>query len=401
MKIILTNVYDIEIISQNEMLTSKEIIQLLLNAGFEAYYIGGCVRDRILNIECNDEDIVTNAKDFEIINTLKLHATVIKRIGQLFGVILVDSFEIATYRSDQYINGKLSTTQINSLELDCARRDYTINAIAMDINGNIYDWVGGIEDIKNKVLKTNGDPLIRFQEDPSRILRGIYFEVKLNFTFESHTLEILLSNVTLINKIEPNVISRIFSKVFKNKLFHLFIDKLIQYQIFQLIFGFNPTGDDQMVNLLSEANFNELISYAIIFRNNINHIQTISYLMQKKYIQMIIFIINSDKILSFNQQSWSEIVIQMKNRTELNKLIELIIQYKKILQKDFDPGSFWDKFYSTIYYSHELPIEGVQLMKLGFDGKAIGNIMTILIKNNCRTLKECIDLIKSTHVSQP
>jgi tRNA nucleotidyltransferase/poly(A) polymerase len=373
------------------MLTADQIIQKLLDEKFEAYYVGGCVRDKLLGIPCTDEDIVTNAKPHEIDAIFKKISTV-KHIGKLFGVVQIDGFEVATYRSDTYHGSDLIIGTVGTLIEDCVRRDFTINALASDLNGVIIDHTNGLADLHNKIIRANGDPLIRFTEDPSRILRAIYLSVKLGFEIESNTLNTLLQNGGLIKQIEPNVIGRILTKVHKNKLFRQFVRKLTEYHLLEVVFGVKScTHLDKL-----DCN-NELISYAILYTDQIDTDEyddiLESYLIPKNKIKQIeSMICFSSRMFKTNEIRWG-LTKQMINRAGLNELISMMITYFRTINPDYDFTRFQSKYDSTIYYPHELPINGHDLMKRGFTGKGLGMILDDLVENNCRTIDQCEEFL--------
>lgn len=364
------------------MLTALDIIKELLNNSKEAYLIGGCVRDKILGTKCTDEDIVTNATGEEIDEIFRGKAQ-IKHIGKLFGVVQVDGFEVATYRTDIYDdNGNLEVKNINSLKEDCVRRDFTINALAMDIDDNIIDHTNGINDLNNKIIRANGDPYTRFSEDPSRILRAVYLSVKLDFIIEDDTLNVIKKYSILLNKTERNVIGRIMAKVFKNKLFHKFLTKLIEYDLLTLVFKITAVPH---INEISET-YNEIISYALLFtdidieRYEIEQI-LMSYLIPKKDIAIITSLIEHTNDCLNNGLN-DDIIKLNKNRTNLDEYVNIMRTYKSLLDPKFDFTEFINKYKDKIYYPHELPLNGNELMELGYKGKELGLIIEELVKNN-------------------
>lgn len=168
------------------------ILQKLRSAGFEAYYVGGCVRDRLMDKEAHDVDIATNAHPEDIINVFS-ECTVIPT-GLKHGTVtlIFDGvpYEITTYRVDgAYFDSRRpdSVRFTEHIEEDLARRDFTMNAIAMDISGNIVDPFGGSEDIKKRVIKCVGDPEKRFGEDALRIMRAVRFASQLGFAIDPET----------------------------------------------------------------------------------------------------------------------------------------------------------------------------------------------------------------------
>ncbi len=180
------------------------IISTLENAGYEAFCVGGCVRDILLGRTPNDYDITTNALPNEIkelfcktVDTGIKHGTVTVIIGKT-------PYEVTTYRTDgNYLDHrKPETVQfVSNIKEDLLRRDFTVNAIALKLNGDIVDYFGGVTDLKNKVLKAVGEPNKRFSEDALRILRLFRFSCRLNFKIEEETLKSALTLSATLNKI--------------------------------------------------------------------------------------------------------------------------------------------------------------------------------------------------------
>src|SRR3989338_7246331 len=165
----------------------KETIKTLNGAGFEAYAVGGCVRDFIIGREPYDWDITTNAKPEEI---QKIFTKSVYEND--FGTVAINTgsenenlkiIEITTYRIEEKYSDKRHPDEVKftkKLEDDLARRDFTINAIAYD-GKNFIDPFDGQKDIKNKIIRAVGNPDKRFNEDALRLLRAIRFAVQLNF----------------------------------------------------------------------------------------------------------------------------------------------------------------------------------------------------------------------------
>lgn len=170
----------------------KQLMKVLLEAGYEAYVVGGCVRDFLLGHEPHDWDICTNAlpdqmkecfASYHVIETGLQHGTL---------TVMVDhvGYEITTYRIDgEYTDHRHpdSVQFVSRLQEDLMRRDFTINAMAADISGKIRDFYDGQFDLEHKWIRCVGDPDKRFMEDPLRILRAMRFESKLGFTIEEMT----------------------------------------------------------------------------------------------------------------------------------------------------------------------------------------------------------------------
>lgn len=171
------------------------IIQKLRERGFEAYVVGGCVRDRILGRIPDDWDITTSASPSEVkqifqrtVDTGLQHGTVTVLIGSR-------GFEVTTYRIDgEYEDGRHPKEVVftGSLGEDLRRRDFTINAMAYNDEEGLVDLFGGMEDLSRHVIRCVGKPEERFGEDALRILRAVRFAAQLHFTIESPTREALV-----------------------------------------------------------------------------------------------------------------------------------------------------------------------------------------------------------------
>ena len=169
----------------------KTVLCTLEAAGHRAYAVGGCVRDTLRGVTPHDYDITTSARpeavlalfDGFAIPTGLQHGTVTVRQGG-------QSFEVTTFRADgTYTDHRRpdSVTFSDSLEEDLARRDFTVNAMAMDLRGRVYDLHGGREDLQRGILRCVGEPERRFEEDALRILRCLRFAAVLGFTIEAET----------------------------------------------------------------------------------------------------------------------------------------------------------------------------------------------------------------------
>ena len=160
-------------------------------AGYEAYIVGGALRDMLLHKEPGDYDITTSARPEQVLTICKNQGwQVVDNLGQNFGcvVAVIDhmALEITTFRGEAYGSDPHRPSEIyycDSLREDLSRRDFTINALAMDRRGNIYDYYGGQEDLQAQVLRTVGTAKKRYQEDALRMFRACRFVSQLNFTY--------------------------------------------------------------------------------------------------------------------------------------------------------------------------------------------------------------------------
>ena len=169
---------------------ASHIISVLTEAGFEAYVVGGCVRDAILGRDAADWDITTNALPSQVkalfprtLDTGLQHGTVTVMQGK-------EGFEVTTYRIDgEYLDGRHPdrVTFTPSLLEDLKRRDFTVNAMAYNEKEGLVDAFGGLEDLERRQIRCVGDPRERFTEDALRILRAVRFSAQLDFTIEEKT----------------------------------------------------------------------------------------------------------------------------------------------------------------------------------------------------------------------
>ncbi len=166
----------------------QKVTGILRDAGYSAWFVGGCVRDRLLGRTISDVDVCTQATP-EQVETLFPRCLM---VGRAFGVVVVvddqgGHTEVATYRTDGlYIDGRRpAQVTFATVEEDVARRDYTINALLMDPQtGAVVDHVGGLADLEARILRVVGNPLVRLEEDRLRVLRGIRFASGLGLTWD-------------------------------------------------------------------------------------------------------------------------------------------------------------------------------------------------------------------------
>lgn len=193
-------------------------LSVLHAAGFEAYLIGGCVRDYIMGKEPNDFDITTNALPNEIINCFSdNYKCVLTGIahGTVTVIISGAALEITTFRRDGDYSNHRRPKEVffsSSLREDASRRDFTINAIAYCRDTGFIDYYGGISDIKNKKIRCIGDADKRFNEDALRILRALRFSSVLGFEIDQNTRRALFKNKHLLSFVSKE---RIFSELKK------------------------------------------------------------------------------------------------------------------------------------------------------------------------------------------
>jgi poly(A) polymerase len=189
------------------------VIKELRRHGFEALLAGGCVRDMLLGRRASDYDVATNAHPEQ---TMKIFPRTLK-VGAKFGVVIVlvrdrqtlyrsgtGQVEVATFRTETaYTDGRHpGTVKFSSAEEDADRRDFTINGMFFDpLKKKVFDYVGGREDLKKKIIRTIGKPQERFDEDYLRMLRAVRFSTQLGFKIEPLSWSAICANAKKIQKI--------------------------------------------------------------------------------------------------------------------------------------------------------------------------------------------------------
>jgi len=207
----------------------SHVTDVLEQAGFEAYLVGGCVRDLIIGREPKDWDVTTNAKPEQIVslfektvyeNTFGTVAVIPtpELAGRQEDVIreTLRQIEVTPYRIEAKYSDFRHPDEVKfseKLEDDLERRDFTVNALALSSKGHMVDLFDGIKDIHAKTIKTVGEADKRFGEDALRVLRAIRFSLQLNFSISHETTESIIKNTDLIKKISTERIRDEFEKI--------------------------------------------------------------------------------------------------------------------------------------------------------------------------------------------
>ncbi len=188
----------------SEFQEALPVLKKIKNAGFEAYFVGGSVRDALLNRPIHDVDIASSSYPEE---TKRIFERTID-VGIEHGTVLVlednHEYEVTTFRTeDIYVDYRRPShvTFVRSLKEDLKRRDFTINALALDETGNVIDLFEGLNDLKHQILRAVGTPSERFTEDALRIMRGFRFQATLGFALDKDTFNAMKMCAPLLEKI--------------------------------------------------------------------------------------------------------------------------------------------------------------------------------------------------------
>ncbi len=195
--------------------TTAYIIERIEKNGFEAFAVGGCIRDSLLGRVPNDWDITTSAKPEDIMNIFENTVETGIEHGTVTVVIDKEPYEVTTYRIDgDYTDGRHpdSVEFTENIEEDLSRRDFTINAMAYNNSTGLVDVFGGREDLENRVIRCVGNPKKRFEEDALRMMRGIRFSAQLGFSIDKDTFKAIEEMADSISAVSIERINVEFTK---------------------------------------------------------------------------------------------------------------------------------------------------------------------------------------------
>lgn len=200
-----------------------DIIKILNNAGYNAYLVGGCVRDLYLDKEPHDWDMCTSATPEQIKEVLKNNNITFHTVGEKFGTITAlcnGEYEITTYRSETTYSDNRHPDKIEfetDIHKDLMRRDFTINAMAYNpITKELIDDWKGLDDLNHKIIRCVGDADTRFKEDSLRILRAIRFAIRYNFDIDDNTSHFIHQNKELLKNVSKERITKELRTILTN-----------------------------------------------------------------------------------------------------------------------------------------------------------------------------------------
>lgn len=231
---------------------SLEILKKLTDNGYKAYIVGGFVRDYIMNKETNDVDITTNATPKDIRCIFDNNSITHEDYGCVSVIYKGVKFEITTFRREiKYLNNRkpLEFEYINDLEEDLKRRDFVMNTLCMDKDGNIIDFFNARNDINNKVINTVGESDYKFNEDVFRILRAIRFATQLNFK--------LSDEIKVAIKKNRNLLKNLSYTRKKEELDKIFVSTNVEY-------GVNLLNELDLLDVLEISKLNNINTFGNI-----------------------------------------------------------------------------------------------------------------------------------------
>ncbi|WP_368790998.1 CCA tRNA nucleotidyltransferase [Companilactobacillus farciminis] len=345
------------------------VLEKIEQAGFEAYFVGGSVRDHILGLAIHDVDIATSAYPEEIkeifkrtVDTGIQHGTVTVLMGD-------DSYEITTFRTEsgyQDYRRPDKVTFVRSLADDLKRRDFTINALAVDKNGQVIDKFDGLKDLDKKIIRAVGHAEERFHEDALRMMRAVRFQAQLNFKIEEKTAQAIADNAPLLAKIAIERIREEFVKMMLSQNWQTGLADFIKLGLSEYCPGFK----DQKLELaelldVKDAKFSdeEAAFSAIGYVLSLNHQEFNKFLRDWKVSNKTREIsLNTLNLLHlFESQDFDLWNIYKLGTDNLERTIEL----SKMFQIEFDYTNLKQKVDQiSIKSSHDLELTGKNVCEI-------------------------------------
>ena len=222
------------------------ILRTLQEARYEAYFVGGSVRDILLNKPIHDVDIATSAFPAEVKELF--HRTI--DVGIDHGTVMVvtkeETYEVTTFRTESTYQDYRRPDHVEfvrSLKEDLKRRDFTINALAVGIDGEVIDLFDGLADLRNKILRAVGNPHERFHEDALRMMRALRFVSQLGFTMEPQTFEAIREYHSLLAKISVERINVEFVKLMMGSFREAGLRSFVESECYIYCPGLRESGE--------------------------------------------------------------------------------------------------------------------------------------------------------------
>lgn len=359
-------------------IAAKHVMTLLENKGFEAYLIGGYVRDLMIGKKTGDLDMATNASPKAMIELFKDHP--LSLIGERLGTVGVKIdgtwIELTTYRSESTSSNYRHPDEvrfIGSLKDDVLRRDFTINALALNIYGDLIDYTDGLNDLKLKIIRAIGHPEARFEEDALRILRALRFSAQLGFTIDPDTEKAMRAQAGLIQSLPIERIAAEIDKLIKGKQAALVLKQYAD--LIRPYFDYDLTLIDRL-DLMNDP----VVRYLCLLDSNTGE-QIEAKLSRLKLSKKLI-----DKVLilkTLNQ-------IKTQDRFEIKRLMHdygtpmvcMSVAYHMVLEREgIDAHVLLDLLESgAVVQLKDLAVKGDDLKALGYSGKTIRKILDALLE---------------------
>ncbi len=352
-----------------------KILNILTENNHESYIVGGYVRDKLLNKKSNDIDICTSATPKEIMKLFPNTSS--PNYGSINITYKNSNFDITTFRKEiKYQDNRVPVKMkyIKSIKKDLLRRDFTINTLCMDKNGNILDFLHVLPDLERKQIKTVGNPRYRLKEDALRILRAVRFATILNFDIEEKTKHYIMEYAYLLKKLsitrKKQELDKIFTSPNKEKGIQLLSDLKLDIPL-KLPNLENIILCDDLIGIWAQMNVDEIYPFTRLEKQ---HMKKIRELLNKDikdkyniyiyglYISTVVYQIKKIDMTTLNELYYELPIHSLKEINITGSEIAEILKRK--------PGNYLKKIFQDIekkVIDNKLPNEKETLKKYILD----------------------------------
>ncbi len=385
----------------------KYILNTINKNGFEAFVVGGCVRDYLMQKKPKDFDITTSAKPEQIKQLFEKTIDTGLQHGTVTIVLNKENYEVTTYRIDGEYENNRAPKEVyftENLEKDLERRDFTMNAIAYNEENSFIDPFGGQDDINQKLIRGVGIAQVRFQEDALRMFRAIRFSVQLGFEIEKKTYDAILAENKLVETLSAERVREEFTKLLVGEYldnFKLIVDTKLFYNYKKDFHNYLNENNENLVKYLKVTKRDYLVRYSVLLRN-MGHIEAEKLLkflkFDNKTIKEVCATIKClNEIKQNNDEVYTRKLLSVYGYSILERVIyiEEVCFNKKYVSMKKDITNAREKQYPLKI--KDLKINGNDLKSLGItNGLEIGKTLNFILEKvlECPNLNEKDKLIK-------
>ncbi|MCJ0952230.1 CCA tRNA nucleotidyltransferase [Mammaliicoccus sciuri] len=367
---------------------AKWIIEKLERNGHQAYFVGGSVRDYLMEKEISDVDITTSALPDEVEQLFDKTLPIGKEHGTMIVMGENQQFEVTTFRKDgDYVDHRRPTSVqfVTDLYEDVARRDFTMNAIAMDKSYQLHDYFNGLNDIQSKIIKAVGTPIDRMEEDALRIMRGVRFQAQTGFALDHETKDAMHQTAHSLNAIAIERIVVELKKMIQGQYIHDTKTTAHELEIFKYIPFFKEINQTSIF-MPEHAHFNLWVAaLCYLYELDLTSLNSLKISNQEKrdissYVQLLISLSENNiskqdmihLVYTYHRDKMKEIIhFISEHNAQLNITIHPTIMNDRVIDEIYDKLPIYDK--------SELQING-QILMATFNKKGGPWIKDILNK---------------------
>ncbi len=336
---------------------AKWIIETLERNGHQAYFVGGSVRDYLMEKEISDVDITTSALPDEVEQLFDKTLPIGKEHGTMIVMGENQQYEVTTFRKDgDYVDHRRPTSVqfVTDLYEDVARRDFTMNAIAMDKSYQLHDYFNGLNDIQSKIIKAVGTPIDRMEEDALRIMRGVRFQAQTGFALDHDTKDAMHQTAHSLSAIAIERIVVELKKMIQGQYIHDTKKTAHELEIFKYIPFFKEINQTSIF-MPEHAHFDLWVAaLCYLYELDLTSLNSLKISNQEKrdissYVQLLI-------TLSENNISKQDMIhlIYTYHRDKMKEIIHFISEHNAQLNISIHPTIMNDRVIDEIY--DKLPI---------------------------------------------